>query len=226
MYWTSKAMLKKDLTIIGYSDWYGGVSQLPYMPKPYFTDGHPDEIDLKEAEDFGSRMADHALKIFSGDNTLIPKLPEGPDADQLWQPEKNHISAHATQAEQIKKQRIINKEKCNYPKCTLCIDICPTKSINISTKIPEFKLNCIMCYACEGVCPNGAIEIDYEKIFGSEIFHAISKDNPMIKRLKDAEDQGRFRWLVPLEKIGFNTLMWRVTGHPRFAVEDDCEENL
>jgi flavodoxin len=40
------ALQRKGLTVIGWKDWYGSVSQVIYMPKPYFTDGHPDNIDL------------------------------------------------------------------------------------------------------------------------------------------------------------------------------------
>ena len=59
----------KGFTVIGMRDWYGdGIFQL--APSPYFTDGHPDEIDLKEAEDFGREMAERALRISSGETRL------------------------------------------------------------------------------------------------------------------------------------------------------------
>jgi len=70
------AMTRKGLTVIGFNDWYGSVFH-PYLPKPYFTDGHPDEIDLKEAEDFGREMGDRSQRIFGGETQLIPKVPEG-----------------------------------------------------------------------------------------------------------------------------------------------------
>ena len=44
------------LVPIGYKDWYGDVT-MPGMPKPYYTAGHPDETDLREAEEFGYEMA-------------------------------------------------------------------------------------------------------------------------------------------------------------------------
>ena len=39
-------LLRKGLTVIGWNDWYGSVHHVLHMPKPYLTDGHPDEIDL------------------------------------------------------------------------------------------------------------------------------------------------------------------------------------
>lgn len=80
----SRTILQKGLTIIGWNDWYGSVFHVLHMPKPYLTDGHPDRMDLEEAEAFGRSMADRARKIFGGQTGLIPEIPEGPDADPLW----------------------------------------------------------------------------------------------------------------------------------------------
>jgi len=75
---------KRELTIIGWKDWYGSVVHVLHMPKPYLTDGHPDPIDLDEAEDFGRRMAERAQRIRAGETNLIPPVPYGPDTDDLW----------------------------------------------------------------------------------------------------------------------------------------------
>lgn len=76
---------KKQFTVIGWNDWYGGASHVLHMPSPYVTDGHPDEIDLKEAEVFGREMAEHARRIYAGERNLIPDIPSGPDVDPLWE---------------------------------------------------------------------------------------------------------------------------------------------
>jgi flavodoxin/ferredoxin len=86
-YSLSTQLLKKGLKIIGWNDWYGGCSHVLHQPSPYFTDGHPDEIDLKEAEAFGKEMAERAQKIYAGDKSLIPEIPAGADADSLWMPQ-------------------------------------------------------------------------------------------------------------------------------------------
>jgi len=66
------AMEKKGFTVIGHNDWYGSVYQVLHAAKPYFTDGHPDAIDLKEAEDFGREMAERAKRIAAGEKKLPP----------------------------------------------------------------------------------------------------------------------------------------------------------
>lgn len=76
---------KKEFTVIGWRDWYGGASHVLHMPSPYVTDGHPDEIDLEEAEAFGREMAERAERIHAGEKNLIPEIPSGPDADPLWE---------------------------------------------------------------------------------------------------------------------------------------------
>jgi flavodoxin/Fe-S-cluster-containing hydrogenase component 2 len=76
---------KKEVTVIGWHDWYGGASHVLHMPSPYVTDGHPDDIDLNEAEAFGKEMAKRAQRIYAGERNLIPEIPSGPDADPLWE---------------------------------------------------------------------------------------------------------------------------------------------
>ena len=76
--------MKRKLTIIGWNDWYGSVFHVLHMPKPYLTDGHPDAIDLAQAEAFGDEMADRARSFLAGDLSAIPDVPQGPGADPLW----------------------------------------------------------------------------------------------------------------------------------------------
>lgn len=83
-YSISRNLLKRALTIIGWQNWYGSCSHVINMPRPYPTDGHPDEIDLMEARAFGKEMAERAKGIYAGEKGLIPKLPSGPNADSLW----------------------------------------------------------------------------------------------------------------------------------------------
>jgi flavodoxin/formate hydrogenlyase subunit 6/NADH:ubiquinone oxidoreductase subunit I len=71
----SQTVLKRELTIIGWNDWYGSVFHVLHQPKPYHTDGHPDATDLQEAEAFGRTMAEKAQKIVAGDTSLIPEIP-------------------------------------------------------------------------------------------------------------------------------------------------------
>jgi len=83
----NQVLKKKALTVIGWDDWYGGCSHVLHQPSPYFTDGHPDDIDLQEAEAFGRDMAKRAQRIYAGEKELIPELPTGSDAESLWIPQ-------------------------------------------------------------------------------------------------------------------------------------------
>jgi len=75
--------LDQGMTIIGWKDWYGQAS-LPGHGKPWFTDGHPDEIDLAEAESFGAAMVVHSRKLSGGQTDIIPALHSKEASDQIW----------------------------------------------------------------------------------------------------------------------------------------------
>jgi NAD-dependent dihydropyrimidine dehydrogenase PreA subunit len=76
-------LLDQGMTVIGWKDWYCQAS-LPGHGKPWFTDGHPDEIDLAEAEAFGSAMVLHSRKISGGQTDIIPTLHSKEASDQIW----------------------------------------------------------------------------------------------------------------------------------------------
>ena len=57
-----------------FGDWYADCYLL-HMPQPYVTAGHPDAIDLEEAEAFGREMAVRSMRIRAGETDLIPPAP-------------------------------------------------------------------------------------------------------------------------------------------------------
>jgi NAD-dependent dihydropyrimidine dehydrogenase PreA subunit len=206
------ALRQRGMYVIGWNDWFGG-AYYPGVPKPYFTDGHPDEIDLKEAEDFGKEMAERSRKVYGGDSSVIPEFPTGSKYDEIYDPDE------MPPLEVMKKFRLaqasilnfkVNKDKCKYPKCTLCIDNCPMNSIDFSVDPPLFNINCDKCFLCEQSCPNGAIEVDWKPFHDAHF--------PLLEHLQRSldifEERGRFRRLVPPEKIGWNSFMWQLK-HPR-----------
>jgi Fe-S-cluster-containing hydrogenase component 2/flavodoxin len=283
---------KKGLKIIGYGDWYGSVFQVLHMPKPYFTDGHPDAIDLKEAEAFGREMAELAQKISSG-KAAVPPMPKGPKADPLWRPvdfggpppdrgrggdrperpprpkperkidtakctypqctlcvdncivqaidfsatppvfKKSclncslcdklcPVGAIAVDAEEMKRrsQHIVDMEKCTYPKCTICADHCPMQAIDFSVTPPAFKWSCEGCDLCWVICPEGAIEITNLDTTHARMAARPDQDHPFLKLLAEAEAKGKFRRLTPLDKIGWDNLIYKIKRHPRFSIEE------
>ncbi|MBN1625549.1 MAG: 4Fe-4S binding protein [Deltaproteobacteria bacterium] len=71
------------MTVIGWKDWYCGC-KVPGHMKPWYTDGHPDEIDLAEAESFGEAMVEHSRIISDGETGIIPTLHSTETSDQIW----------------------------------------------------------------------------------------------------------------------------------------------
>jgi ferredoxin len=218
------ALSQRGLTVVGWRNWYCAVT-MPEKPKPYFTDGHPDAIDLEEAKGFGREMAERSRRIYAGATGLIPSLPQGSEYDELypgrgsgWQLKKARkptTTPAARLLEQIGLHSFdvtFNREKCLYPKCTICIDNCPTASIDMITNLPVGGKRCDRCWYCEQICPTGAIEIDWPAI-AKVINDHVAAD--FIEIYKEAQARKRFRPLVPPEKVGWDTFWYTVKKHPR-----------
>ena len=130
--------------------------------KPGPCDGHPDAIDLNEAEAWGKELAEKALKIKAGDKGLIPAIPKGPDADLMFHP----YGVMQYFPGIVMPRRTINMEKCKYPACMQCVDNCAGKAIDFKANPPTInaKKTCINCSLCDRMCPEEAIEIPAEDL--------------------------------------------------------------
>ena len=111
------------------------------------------------------------------------------------------------------------EHKCIGFKCSgtdhFCIDNCPMQAIDFSVTPPVFNRNCDKCYLCEMACPNGAIEYDYEPL---QATHNNENAVPqLMKSLEIFEARGKFRRLVPMEEIGWDTPFYRFPK-PRYKV--------
>jgi flavodoxin/NAD-dependent dihydropyrimidine dehydrogenase PreA subunit len=222
MYWVAPALQKKGVTIIGYNHWYGGCHQLPYILSVHPCDGHPDAIDLKEAEAFGREMAERAKKIAAGEKNLIPALPK-PEDDILWRARDTTVLGPPPDMANRKmalKEMKINVAKCTYPECTLCLEVCPMDSLDFSVSPPVRKKGCLGCFSCEGVCPQGAIEVDWERYFAvTEEEQADKKEHTFFTNLEEAAAAGRFRWLIPEDKAYAKTPKAKMKRHPRYTLD-------
>ncbi|MBI5442911.1 MAG: hypothetical protein HY900_17060 [Deltaproteobacteria bacterium] len=197
---------RKGLTVLGARDWYGSVHH-PLLPKPYLTDGHPDEIDLREAADFGREMAGVSGRVAAGEKGLIPAIPPMPPPRTLKRPMT---------------RKKLDPSKCRYPECTLCVDHCRLQVIDLSTSPPSFPEKCPPCYFCELICPTGAIEADYQGDAKLETGRARAM---FIEALDRAEAEGRFRRHVPLEEVGWETPYYLVNrARPRCVVAEAEDE--
>jgi ferredoxin len=199
-----RLLMEKKLTVIGSRGWYCGVS-FPFVPTPYFTDGHPDSIDLEEAAGFGKHMAETGSRVLAGDTTVIPPVPP-------MLPPRTLIPPPVPMS--------LHMDRCTYPACRLCMDHCRMKIINLTVSPPIFpRKGCQTCFFCEYICPTGAIEADYE---ARTRFEMEAARGPFSEALDKAEAEGRFRRLTPDERIGWDTPFHEAHAtHPRYVIPEE-----
>jgi flavodoxin/NAD-dependent dihydropyrimidine dehydrogenase PreA subunit len=199
---------QRGLVVIGMGDWYGSC-YLSETPQPYPTAGHPDEIDFKEAEEFGKEMVERSRRIAAGETRLIPPVPPAPPS----------IRVPKELRDIFKSSLKFHEEKCVYPKCRLCMDNCPVYGIDLSVKRAVIAKPCISCDLCSKICPTGAIEADdYYGQRAAQLTQDFVKSE-LLSHLEKNEAEGRFRRLVPVEKIGWDTSFYKVHNkHPRWII--------
>jgi ferredoxin/flavodoxin len=208
----------KGLTVTGWNDWYGG-GFIPLMPKPYYTDGHPDEVDLKEAEEFGREMAQRSQRIARGETGLIPELPEKEEYDRLYGA-PIEFDGESLMVDMMKLKPVYNPEKCLYPKCKICMDHCPTHSIDLSESPQISYETCGPClvWFCEQLCPTGAMEVNWDLADNimdqmTSIFARIAEPMEEYKELR------RFRSQKTRDE-GSDTPLYKKKKRPKLIIRD------
>lgn len=173
-FWSmSRNILKKGMTIIGWNDWYGDSTHVLHALQPYGTHGHPDRIDLMEAEAFGREMAECSMRIYAGEKALIPEIPQREYADIMspalargevkldnWTPEVvGNVEERTTNDTSMDVTPKFDPTKCVYPRCTECLDLCPVDAIDLSiltsagsADTPIIKKEACIVPACRGLC--------------------------------------------------------------------------
>ena len=190
-YYMNEELTKKGYTVIGTFDSYG-YSSIQFYPEVMHTHGHPDDIELKEAEEFGENICDRSLKVQNGETSLIPKFEL--ISKTWWARQSKQLTLEVLR--KISPKFKINVDKCT--KCLTCQEACPTNAIDVEVDPPEIqKEGCISCWYCEKACPEGAIEADWS------MMEKASKSNLLgyIEALKQAESEGKFRPYVDYENI-------------------------
>lgn len=208
----------KGLTVTGWNDWYGA-GFIPLMPKPYYTDGHPDDIDLKEAMDFGRQIAQRSKRIADGELQLIPELPGKEEYDELYGAVMD-IGGREDMSDMLKLKPVYNAEKCLYPKCTKCMDNCPTKSIDLSGS-PVISYNtCGPClvWFCEQLCPTGAMEVNWN-IADNMMDTMTLIFKKLAEPMEEYGELRRFRSLITSEE-GSGTPLYKKKKRPKLIIRD------
>jgi len=195
-----EVLLDKRITLIGYRGWYA-TDWAPGAPKPYYTDGHPDSLDLQEAADFGRRMVESSLRVSQGETDAIPDILSIP-RDTLPPESPTELR--------------LNRERCRYPICRVCVENCPVeRCIDPSPQAAAFVdlEKCVQCYFCYLTCPSGAIEADFRG--SARTFKDLA---PIQIRLLDkAKARGEFRSLV--DRVDFDTPWEASRETPQFAMK-------
>jgi flavodoxin/Fe-S-cluster-containing hydrogenase component 2 len=201
---------QKGAVVIGAGDWYGSC-YLPVEQCPYPTDGHPDDIDLAEAEAFGREMVQRSQRITAGETDLIPPVP-----DRL--PELTVTEDVSLEDLSFRNKVKYHKELCRYPKCRLCVDNCPMDGIDLSVDPPVLCDPCLGCIFCARICPTGAMDGDAWVADVAPKVSGLMAANK-IPALRKAEAAGKFRRHVPEDEIGYDTPIYKIyTKHPQWII--------
>lgn len=212
-----QALRGRGIIVSGWNDWFGSLTDA-MGPKPYYTDGHPDEIDLNDAEYFGREILERSKKISEGASELIPELLQDEAYNERYGfqelPPMPEDGERDIEDNPMKVDIILDVSMCQYPKCTICVDNCPTQSIDPSRSTPHRRGTCESCMFCEQICPTGAIGVvrDLHMTIDPSIFIKAAEQLLKYKELR------RFRPLVPFDEVRFDGPGERIGHHPKLNI--------
>ena len=186
----------RGLVVVGHHGWYAS-AWMSHCPKPYFTDGHPDAVDIEEGVAFGGQMVENSRAVTAGDTSVLPAPPSFGDVP--WPPftPPEFVGVFPQKLQ-------YHPELCRYPKCTLCVENCPVGGIDLSVSPPRVADPCLDCEFCTKVCPTGAMEAKEFFSWMTPIFYNHARLT-FFRLMREAERRGAFRRLVPEVEIGFDT---------------------
>lgn len=210
---------KRGMTVLGVRDWYGDCF-IPGAPNPYPTHGHPDEIDCREAGEWGREMVELSRKIYAGETSLIPPMPKAPEVPlkKMLDDVRRVEEERGAVFEHSQTPRKYERDKCLYPKCQLCMDNCPLDGIDLTVEPPVIAKPCMHCMFCAKICPTGAMDGDFFYDTPSEkTWRSVPEFH--LDVLVKAEAEGKFRRLVPEEKIGLDNPYYKTHNkHPWWVI--------
>jgi len=117
-------------------------------PEVPIAPGRPDDLDLKKAREFGSKIREKLLTANKVEGlTLVAVAGNRPYRDEF------RLSRAAKPGTEPAAP-ITVEETCT--KCGKCAEVCPNAAITIHSTVETQKQACIRCYACIKNCPTGA----------------------------------------------------------------------
>ncbi len=194
----SACLQKKRATVIGYHNCYADIT-VPFYPKPSYTSGHPDQLDLDRALQFGRDMVDTSRNIRQNGHADLPNPL--PISSEDW-----ILASHQITRENLAK--MMPKLSWNSATCVQCGDCaaqCPVQGIDLASDPPRLQTPCIYCWHCVNICPTQSITGDWRQIVA-----AIPDNYARYKKeLDQAAAGGEFRWLIDPQTIDLSTPLCR-----------------
>ncbi|MBI4768792.1 MAG: 4Fe-4S binding protein [Deltaproteobacteria bacterium] len=184
---------KKGALVIGFHNSYANIT-LPFYPRPSYTSGHPDLIDLEQARAFGRKIGKLSPQIKNQESELIDL--SCPVSSEEWNQDSRMLTRETL--EKILPKLSINPETCIQ--CRECEENCPVHGIDIEEDPPRIQTPCIYCWHCVNICPTLSIEADWEPL----VRMAPANYSRYKKELDEVTERGEFRWLIDPELIDLN----------------------
>jgi NAD-dependent dihydropyrimidine dehydrogenase PreA subunit len=120
---------------------------------------------------------------------------------------------------------VVNKSRCKYPECTLCLDHCPMDCLDLTQKQPAANYHCEVCCLCWTLCPEGAIDIPNldvaQKRPAVETAEGRAQMKDFTHLMERDELTGKFRRHFPADKVDIMKPVKLKTEIPRLILEDD-----
>ena len=221
----SRNVIEKGFQIVGMADWYGDC-KIQVFRYPYFTTGHPDEIDKESAAAFGREVCRKSQAVRDGLEEPLKQVPPTNINPMQACAVINMLNGNTSPHCSLKQDR----SKCLHEKgCSICQDNCPMGYIDLD----QGKFGCHGdscgdghgCTYCEMLCPAGAIYA-FEPTFEEEAKKDAARGFKMFQMiLAEAEKAGRFRQLMPPEAFEEYVPFYQTTGHPRIRPLSCKEDN-
>lgn len=167
--------LRRNLSIkgareVGYFHCRGEAHVLPLLREGYlFSPDRPSNAELREAKQFGEKVAGHV----AGEPFARP--PDEPRLPLIYRLEKLLASRWLIEHWYSRLFRV-DPSRCTA--CGLCMEVCPTANIaKNAAGQPEWDRRCLMCLSCEMKCPERAITSAVSRTFPGALIRFLFRHN-------------------------------------------------